>query len=286
MLTVVHRAPANLDKSKKVLRGQAARLSWAWDGLCFAVPMHESNNEGLRDVVTNLMPTVATGPPSWARDDRGNPALGFPPTGYLGWADNPVHDRPSTALTAYIRVRNNAGTRIEGGILYNPWSAGPPWSTWGIQSGPTDSSTLYGSLSVGTDIEYITDFTGSITTTQWFSAFLRWRSGEALTMDVLDERGWLLYSVSSSSAVIGALGYNPGRGILINSTAADSNYVGTYSQALVWNRRLTDTELTALVSDPYGWYSPRRETTGTSSPYPLIAGAGEMKSGGGGGGIY
>jgi hypothetical protein len=53
--------------------------------------------------------------------------------------------------------------------------------------------------------------------------------------------------------------------------------LGAYSQAMVWSRRLTDTELQALVEDPYGWYSPRRSTVIVAEPY--LFGGGEMKSG-------
>ena len=76
--------------------------------------------------------------------------------------------------------------------------------------------------------------------------------------------------------------------IRINATdnPAIGTYCGSYSQAMVWSRRLTDTELQAIVADPYGWYSPRRSTVIVDSPYALPFGGGEMHGMGGIGGMY
>jgi len=275
MLTITPRESiGRAEKPTTLMRGQSSRLPWAWTGLCFGVTMLDVSREGFRDIVNNLAPTSILGVQTWTRDNRGNAALGFNISGSLGWSDNAVHDRPTTALTAYVRVRSTAGAQVDAGILYNPYGSSAPWSTWGIQSGPSDANTLYGSLSVNTSTESTTGVTGTISTNQWFSVFLRWRSGDYITMTVLDERGTTLYNVLSSGTVSGSLAYNPGQGIYINRNGgiSDIGYAGTYSQALVWDRRLTDTELTALVADPFGWYSPRRESIGISGPYPLFGG--------------
>src|SRR5688572_27632055 len=109
MLTVVERSAVGFaTKPSDVVRGEASRLSWAWDGLCFAVPFHQATGEGARDIVNNAAVAVLTDQ-NWSRDSRGNPALFVGTTGAAKWTDHPQHDRPSTELTACVRFRKNPG---------------------------------------------------------------------------------------------------------------------------------------------------------------------------------
>jgi hypothetical protein len=287
LLTIVRRAPANLDKPTEIVRGQASRLPWAWAGLCVGVALQEASNEGFRDIVNNI-PSSTISLMGWVKDNRGNPSTsGTASNGsYVGWPDSPIHDSPKTAITAYVRTKPIALTEIDGGAWYMPYDSGPNYSSWGIQTGNPDPNTMYGSMSFGGGIEYATPATATVPSTEWCSVFLRWQSGDVLSMDVLGERGNTISSVTRSGSLSGSIGYASGLGLRMNTTFATTNNAGyAYSQGMVWNRRLTNTEMTALVSDPYGWYSPRRETVGTSSPYPLIAGAGEIRFGTGGGGL-
>jgi hypothetical protein len=283
MLTPVRRAPANLDKPTEIVRGDATRMPWAWAGLSFGVALQETSNEGFRDIVNGIACNVQN-QTTWTRDNRGNTAL-FWTNGvggrYVSWPDSPVHDSPTTAITAYVRLKpTTSGMVTDGGAFYMPYDVIPPYSSWGIQGGNPDPNTMYGTLSLGTTTEYSTPMTATLPTTEWCSVFLRWQSGGLLTMDVLGERGNIFSTVTRSGALSGSIGYNAGTGLRVNATASNTNnYAASYSQALLWNRRLTDTELAALVSDPYGWYSPRPETLGVSSPYPLIGGAGEVRYG-------
>jgi hypothetical protein len=97
-------------------------------------------------------------------------------------------------------------------------------------------------------------------------------------MDVFGDRGDLRASLAFGSTVTGTISYAAGQGLFFNAADQDTvNFCASYSQALVWSRYLTDTELQALIADPYGWYSPRRETIGISSPYPLLAGGSSLQ---------
>lgn len=291
MLTIVQRSAANLDKPTEVVRGQASRLPWAWAGLCFGVALQDANNEGLRDIVNNVAPDYP-GMAVWTRDNRGNPAVQYVQDAviysFTSWPDSKVHDKPTTALTAYLRMRPTGASTNDGGAFYNPAGTSAPWSSWGIQGGNPDPTTMYGTISLGTTTEYSTPFTASIPTTEWYSVFLRWQSGSTLTMDVLGERGNIVSSVAGGSALTGSIGYYAGWGVRLNAAGVNAtNYFGIYSQAMVWDRRLTNTEMSALVADPYGWYAPRRATVLTSSPYGLPFGGGELRGVSGGmGGMY
>lgn len=279
MLTPVRRGAANLDKPTEQVRGAASRLPWAWAGLCFGAAMHDANPDGFRDIVNGLAPS-AIGQIAWTRDDRGNPAATFINNSYCDYGDQPIHERPTTAVTAYVRLKPNVASATDGAAFYMPYEDAAPWSSWGIQAGNTDPASLYGSISLGTTTEYITPETGAISPTSWQSLFLRWQSGSALMLDVLGERGNRITSVTTGTPLTGSIGYNPGWGLRINAAASPfTRYEGTYSQAMLWNRRLTDTELSALVADPYGWYSPSPQSLGISSPYPLVFGGGEMRGG-------
>jgi hypothetical protein len=96
----------------------------------------------------------------------------------------------------------------------------------------------------------------------------------------MGERGQVYQTLDLGSTVTGSLSY-PGtpQPLRLNTSSgpASGTYQAHWSQMLVWSRRLTDTEVQALVSDPYGWYSPRRETVGLSSPYPLFGGQSFMR---------
>jgi hypothetical protein len=278
VLTVVQRGGATREKPPEVVRGQASRLPWVWDGLCFAVPFNDPTRDSARDLVYNVAPESVFGTLDWQRDNRGNPALHLDPSSFIDYPNTPAHNKPSTQLTAYVRFRRAGAGDVAGGIFYKIYDFFAPGSStgvsWGIQHDDAGDNTLGANVGVGATINYWKDPAYVTNTTDWISVALRWRSGAAPTMDILGERGNVISTSSFGSTLTGTIPYASGDfPIRLNSQDNDGvSYNVAYSQALVWSRRLTDTELQALVADPYGWYSPRRETIGLSSPYPLVGG--------------
>ena len=272
MLAVTSRAAALLEKPTEIVRGRASRLPWAWDKLCFAVPLHEQSRYGMYDIANNVAPNVVNNI-LWARDNRGNPALSWTTGGAerLEWPDHPRHDSPATALTFYVRVRNKGTSTTDGGLLVNWYdAAAEPWVSWGVQGGSVDPLKLYATLAIGATAHVVGE-TVAMPTNEYISVFYRWASGLAPQLDVLGERGNVLSTLVGGSTVSGTIGYSAGKNIRLNaSEGTTSNYNGVYSQVLVWSRRLNDVEMTALVADPFGWYSPRRETLAISSPFPVF----------------
>ena len=271
MLAVVERAaPGKQDKPSGIVRGQAARLPWAWNGLCFGAPMHETSQEGLRDVVNNVA-LSAVGTVAWGRDNRGNTCVSLTDLGYVDYPDHPRHDQPSTELTAYIRFqRSTLAGQTEGGYFVNKYDTAAPWVTWGIQGDAAVTGKAEAYIAVG-GVSTLFGDSAVIPTTEYVSAFLRWRSGEVPRLDVLGERGNTLSTVSGGGTLTGALSYNAGQGIRVNVNEGGTYMAANYSQAMVWSRRLNDNELAWLVADPFGWYSPRRESVVLASPIPIVA---------------
>jgi hypothetical protein len=123
------------------------------------------------------------------------------------------------------------------------------------------------------------DDTYVVTTAEYLNVFVRWRSGTAPRFDTLGDRGDVRSTTVYDTVLTGSINYAAGEPITFNTTEADTNnYSADYSQGMVWNRFLTDAEIQALIADPYGWYSPRRETVGVSSPYPLLVGDSFMRT--------
>lgn len=288
MLTIVQRGGATREKPPEAVRGMSSRLPWAWDGMCFAVPFNDATRDSARDLVLNAPPSSIGGTLKWSKDNRGNTAAYMDASCGVDYADNPVHNAPSTALTAYVRMRR-AGTGIaSAGVflkLYDP--SAQPVVTWAIQHSDTGNNTLAANLPVTTEgmVQNYWEAPGYVLpTTVWVSVFLRWRSGEVPVLEIFGERGETLTSAPAPWALGGSLIYSASAQPLRLNTMnfSGDNYNCDYSQAMLWKRKLTNAEVQALVADPYGWYSPRRTTVVTSSPYPLVLGSGEMRSGSGG----
>lgn len=276
MLAVVQRGGATHEKPPEVVRGYASRLPWAWDGLCFGVPFNDATRDAARDLVYNVPPSGVTGSLTWVKDNRGNPAGNLNASAALDYPNTPFHNRPSTAITAYVRMRRaGAGTPTSTlGIfmkVYDLQSA--QLISWCIQDSDLHNNTLAANLGVGGVQNYWEALGYTVGTTNWINVFLRWRSGEDPRLDVLSDRGQTLTTSTLGSVLTGTIPYSTD---VVRINAFDpgvvTNYNADYSQMMAWSRKLTDTELQALVADPYGWYSPRRETIGVSSPYPLLAG--------------
>lgn len=284
MLTIVQRGGATREKPPEVVRGYSSRLPWAWDGLCFATAFNDATRDSARDLVANAVPSAwgGLGTPVWEKDNRGNVALKQDTSTYIAYPENPVHNRPTTALTAYARLRR-AGTAPvgSGAVICKVHTEGvDPWRTWAIQISDSVDTQLAASITVnGTNLYWENSGYSSDTST-WMSAFLRWTSGTAPRQDILGERGQPYSSAAYGSTVSGTLTYNASpQPIRINTGDSLENaaYYGSYSQVMVWSRRLTDTELQALVADPYGWYSPRRSTVIVDNPYTLYGGQSFMR---------
>lgn len=293
MLTIVQRGGATREKPPEVVRGQSSRLPWAWDGLCFAVPFNDATRDSTRDLIYNAAPSEWVGSPVWGKDNRGNVAAFSDTATYFGYAETAVHTRPSTALTVCARLRRIgaavAGTGALACKVHTPAGVGGIYNVWRMAPSDLDPAKLSGAISIsGTEYYWVSSGYSTDTST-WMSAFLRWSSGTEPRLDVLGERGQSYDSTGPGSALSGTLTYNTStpQPIRINQgdTVSSAAYNAAYSQVLVWSRRLTDTELQALVADPYGWYSPRRATIVSSSPYPLVFGGGEMRHGTGSGGL-
>lgn len=276
MLDIVSRNPAGkVTKPIDFVRGTSCRLPWVWDKLVFAVPMHENSFIGLRDVVSNVSGSVNT--PSnftpgfgWQKDTRGNAVSYFTSVDYCQYTDNPTHDSPSTEFTAYVRFQYITQGDPWGGYLANPHTdGGPLFSTWSIQDNGNGLYQPYSELSIS-GTEYFISSTSALDQSQYYSFFLRWRSGEAPSLSVYDDKGLLKQSTTYGSTISGSLTYNTGQGIRLNSMESTSgNGDNKYSQALVWGRKLSDTEIIAFLGDPFGWYSPHRETIVLAGAYPI-----------------
>lgn len=290
MLTIVQRGGATREKPPEIVRGQSSRLPWVWDGLCCAIPFNDATRDSSRDIVANVAPSEWNGTPTWGKDNRGNVAAFVDDPAYIGYPETPAHNKPTTALTVYARIRRTGTPFTSAGVFCKVHTPGvDPYMSWAIQVSDLDATALAACIAVnGVNIYWVND--GYTTgTTLWMNVFMRWSSGSAPRQDILGERGETLAGMAYGSTVSGTVSYNTSvaRPIRINAGDLPTSGVGrfAYSQCMLWSRRLTDAELQALVADPYGWYSPRRETIGVSSPYPLIAGAGEMKFGTGSGGL-
>lgn len=275
MLTIARqRGGSNLEKPSEIVRGAACRLPWAWDRLCFGVAFQEASLLGLRDVVNNIAPASIVGDVVWVRDNEGNPAAYLDVWSYIEFPSAPVHDAPSTEVTMYVRFKK-IGTAVQGAsmIANVHTDASLPWVSWCL--GDTDPATgkLDGAVyttAQSTPLE--TTDTTVISTTQWVSAFLRWRTNEAPRLDVVGERSTPLSGTTNGSTLGGTLVYNAGKPVRINaSDNTAASYGAYYSQVLAWGKRLTDAEMLALVYDPFGWFAPRRETIIMAGPFPVFA---------------
>lgn len=290
MLTIVQRGGATREKPPETVRGFSSRLSWAWDGLCFAVPFNDSTRDSARDLVANAAPSLVGGTLGWARDDRGSPAASLDTSSYLEYPDNPLHTRPSTALTVYARIRRIGTSDHWGGVFGKRNSDLAPFLSWGIYQAGSGAYTeaVAGHINVSGTTYLFWENPYTLPTTLWASAFIRWSSGTTPQIDVLGERGNVLgTALHPSGAATGAIAYVAGQPMRINATEVTTdNFGAEYSQLMAWSRRLTDTEVQALVADPYGWYSPRRSTVVTSSPYGLPFGGGELRGASVMGGLY
>jgi len=281
MLTVVQHGGGLRGKPPEVVRGYSSRLPWVWDSLCFAVPLNDSTRDSARDLVYNVPPSAVVGTPVWTRDNRGNAALYLNTTSHVDYPDTPAHNLPSTAITVYVRFRRAGTGDPAGGLLAKRWGPSsdlPGWS-WTIQHTDVGDNTLGAELGVDLTMWYWEAPGYVVPTTEWLSAFLRWQSPETGTLTVLGERGQILTTSVSPWTISGAISYQPGEPIRINALQTTNHYNCDYSQGMVWARKLSTTEMQALVADPYGWYSPHRSTVGISSPYPVVFGAGEMRGG-------
>lgn len=285
MLTIVQRGGAVREKPPEVVRGFSSRLPWAWDSLCFAVPFNDPTRDSARDLIYNVAPSGVFGTLTWSRDNHGSPVAWLDDNAWIEYPDTPVHNRASSAITAYVRFRRAATVAALGaaGLFTKEKDASLFQDSWGIAQRDSGGHVLAASITVNGGTNHYWETTYVTTTTEWVSAFLRWRSGESPTLYLLSERGTVLNSGSLGTNVSGTIDYNTGKPVRINAAnQLTDNFNADYSQAMIWSRKLTDTELQSLVADPYGWYSPRRETVGVSSPYPLAFLAGEMRSGSGG----
>lgn len=274
MLAVVARdAAGKVQKPQGVVRRQACRQPWAWNGLCFGVAFHEASTLGVRDVVNNVAPTTMFGL-TWAADGLGNPSAVLGPSSYLEYPDNPTHDRPSTALTAYVRFKRVGTPDTWGGIFCNVHTPGvSPYSTWSIHQHETSVGQLGGILSTPGYYEFGPTAT-VLPSTEYVNIFLRWHAGVWLDLVAYGERG--NYIIGTNGSLSGTLAYT-GQGLRLNANdATDQNFAGHYSQAMVWNRKLSDTEVQWLCSDPFGWYSPAAQTVGLSAGFPLVLGGPSM----------
>lgn len=264
-------APGKDQKPDKLTLRDNARLPWAWTGLCFGTAFATASNDGMRDVVNNIAPTTSSSI-SWTRDTAGNTAANMSNASYIQYPDNAVHDRPSTELTVYVRLKWAGTSDTFGGIMVNRISTSTPWSTWAINQNSTNGGWIEASTANAGTYWGITTAGVPLLTTEFSNIFLRWRSGELSTLKILGERGNTRSLVDSGTAPTGNLTYQAGESIYVNSSeVSTANFSGHYSQCMVWSRKLTDVEMQALVSDPFGWYSPRETSIGAGSGYPVFA---------------
>jgi hypothetical protein len=276
MLAVTDRAPGYYAKPRfgKLVRGAASRLPWAWDGLVFALPVISADSEGLRELAANLRPVTVTAA-GWAHDAQHNTAVVCTPASNttVQWVDQPTHDRPTTAVTVYVRHRFSGTWDNNGGLFTQKYADTDPWDTFIIQT-QSPAQGVHAGLAISGGFERTSYGTATPPTSRYVSYFARWRSGEVITLDALSDGGKPEWPQTvSAAAYTGILSYTAGQGIrLCTDEQGTLNVGGDYSQAMVWARRLTNAEITALAADPFGWVSPRRETLVLASPFPVAAG--------------
>lgn len=276
MLTIAAReAAGRLAKSPQIVRGAASRMPWAWDGLVFALPLNVPGNDGLREVAQDLAPNATGGTVVWTEDNRGNPSVYLDGASFVEWPNVPSHDKPSTELTVHVRMIRDSGatTSTFGGLFSNVYASN--LSTWtvyteGATSGVADDVNAVVQVN-GVETAVSGGATAGMSDTEYNNLFLRWRSGWRPKLRLYDERGVQIDDSNDVTMSAGSLSYGGGQGIRLNRQEA-SYYAGWYSQAMVWSRYLTDTEVLALMQDPFGWYAPRRETLVFGSAFPLLAG--------------
>jgi hypothetical protein len=271
VLSVAQRSQVGkAEKPPSVARGDASRLPWAWDDLCFGVAFNSPDWEGTRDLVNGLAPVTRSGV-AWTRDAAGNTAANLSNSAYILFPDNPAHDRPTTELTAYVRLKWAGTSDTYGGLLSNKISLSSPWATWAINQNSTNGGWLEAQTSNAGTYWGITSAGVPLLTTEFSSVFLRWRSGELSTLHVLSERGQTRSVADSGTAPTGSLTYQAGEAIRVNASEdTASNFSGHYSQAMVWSRRLSTVEMQALVADPFGWISPARTTVVLGGAFPIL----------------
>jgi hypothetical protein len=280
VLAIVSRTAGSVrDKPLEIVRGRSARLPWAWDGLCFGMPVISSDRDGLLDIVNNSRGwwAGADGLPrdgsAWTRDTGGNTTIddSWDNDIHQRWPHDIGHDRPSTALTAMVRYKPDTTSNAFSSPFCMPHTFGSdPQVTWSIYS-ESVAAGMYGVITVNGTYEFTPKVT-SPPTTEYVTVVLRWRSGQALTLDILRERTGSWGSASSPGSPSGTLSYNTAEGLRVNAGEDPFNVYGmNCSQALLWDRRLTDSEVAALVADPFGWYAPRREAVTLAGPFPVVA---------------
>lgn len=262
VLAVVEHGPASIRKPPEPVRGVASRLPWVWDSLCFAVPFNDATRDSARDLVNNVAPSATVGL-VWSRDNRGDPAASLGTGSYIEYADTPSHNRPTTAVSMHVRLQRLGATDASGGVFCtHPCSIFmDDFTTNAVQAELLLSDGTFGNIRA----DYV------LPTNLWVSIFVRWRSGAAPQLFMLGERGNILVSYTYVP-MTGTLSNPAGDPFRINSFANDAtvNSNAAYSQVMMWSRWLSDTELQSLVADPYGWYSPKRETVILSGPVPIV----------------
>jgi hypothetical protein len=225
-------------------------------------------------LAANLIPVTQTAV-TWTHDFQYNPVFTSTPASDSAviWADQPQHDQATTEITAYVRHRYNGVVDGNGGMFCQKIANVAPYDTFIIQAnspgGPP--SGIFVGIAVN-NVRTNTAVTAAMPTqTQYLNYFARWRSGEPSRLDVLDDRGAVaMTAVVSGTSPTGTLTYVAGQGVRLGIDESSVNVGGDYSQALVWKRRLGDSEIQALAADPFGWYSPRRETIALGGVLPLV----------------
>lgn len=274
MLAVADRTGmGRADKPQTAVQGQACRMPWAWNGLCFGVAFHEASLLGIRDIVNNVAPSTVSGL-AWTTDSYGNPAANLGLSSYLYWPDSPVHDRPSTEVTAAVRLKRSGTPEDWGTIFGNYYGASAPYQTWSIGQHSTNVGKVCSIISTA-GVDHLSGASATaLPTTEYVNVFLRWRTGVTSEISVFGERGnWLHTTVGVIAS--GSLSYAASMGVRMNATdGTTENFGGHYSQAMVWSRMLTDTEIRWLCLDPFGWYAPRRESVAVAGPFPIFGMAG------------
>lgn len=223
---------------------------WMWNGLSAAIaPM----DGVLRDWVSGRAPSAMVAPLA-SRDPRGGSCAFFSGTVQANqdFADTGDQDRPSTALTVFMRFRPN-GTNVISSTPFAKVLSANNANIWFFQCGAANTASWYGSITVdGVGTSTVGGFTG---TALFTNTWLRWQSGEVLTMDKLRDDGTAaIAQVASAAVATGSLSAST-QPIRVGGgeTVARAAPGGDFSVGLVWNRRLSDQEMFAVTFDPFGF---------------------------------
>lgn len=219
------------------------------DGLVAYWPFTNRANPGFpRETVSGQRPTSAV--TTMIRDQWGQQAISFNgSTSELVYADSPMLQSPSDAITIYARVRfaslpSNAGG-FSAAIIDKGYTTDISWGYEVSDLFALPYINVTGTVeNTGGDVP-----AGGAMLNRWVSLFGRWASGRPLEVEGYYDGGGVAVPYSAGANISGTIVYsaNP---LYIGRTPGGTRSAMDCSQLAVWDRRLSGAELQLLATDP------------------------------------